>query len=80
MDTIIIPAHYDGKQIRLDEPYELEPNSRLLVTVLPKQDINEEREYWHHLSKMTLANAYDEDEIEYSVDLIIKDNPEYEGT
>jgi hypothetical protein len=29
-----IPAHYDGKEIKLDAPFLLKPNSRLLITVL----------------------------------------------
>ena len=28
-----IPAHFDGQHILLDEPLELEPNTKLLVTV-----------------------------------------------
>jgi hypothetical protein len=38
-----IPAHFDGQHILLDEAVELEPNTKLLVTVLPK-DV--EREEW----------------------------------
>ena len=38
-----ISAHFDGEHILLDEAVELEPNTRLLVTVLPK---NTEREEW----------------------------------
>lgn len=29
-----IPAHYDGTEIKLDVPIRLEPNTRLLVTIL----------------------------------------------
>jgi hypothetical protein len=35
MPTVAIPAHFDGKNIVLDEPYELPPNASLLVTLLP---------------------------------------------
>jgi hypothetical protein len=29
-----IPAHFDGTQVRLDVDVEIEPNTRLLVTIL----------------------------------------------
>ncbi len=29
-----VPAHFDGKEIKLDIPVELEPNTRLLITIL----------------------------------------------
>ena len=77
MDTISIPAHFDGERILLDEPVELEPNTRLIVTVLPNQDA--ERESWLSLSGKRLEDAYGEDEEEYSLDLIKEANPEYEG-
>ena len=77
MDIISIPAHFDGERILLDEPVELEPNTRLIVTVLPNQDA--ERESWLNLSGKRLEDAYGENEGEYSLDLIKEANPEYEG-
>ena len=62
-----IPAHFDGEHILLDEPVQLEPNTKLLVTVLPK-DV--EREAWLDLSRSRLQAAYDKDEEEYSLDSI----------
>jgi len=62
-----IPAHFDGEHILLDEPVELEPNTKLLVTVLPK-DV--EREAWLNLSSTRLQAAYDNEEDEYSLDSI----------
>ena len=71
-----IPAHFDGEHIILDEPVELEPNPKLLVTVLPK-DI--EREHWLGLSRKGLQAAYDANgEPEYSIEPIKEPNPEYE--
>jgi len=35
MPTVSLKAHYDGKIIRLDEPFDLPPNTRLMVTALP---------------------------------------------
>jgi len=71
-----IPAHFDGQHILLDEAVELEPNTKLLVTVLPK---DEESGEWHALSAKRLEDAYGENEAEYSLELIKKSNPEYES-
>jgi hypothetical protein len=65
-----------GKHILLDEPVELEPNTKLLVTVLPK-DI--EREEWLDLLRKGLEAAYDNGEQDYSLDVIKEPNPEYES-
>lgn len=73
MDSVSIPAHFDGKQILLDEPCELEPNTRLIVTVLPNHD--SERESWLRLSADRLHQAYSNGEEEYSLDLIKDPKP-----
>jgi hypothetical protein len=78
MEARTLRAHFDGNQILLDEPFELEPNTELLVTILPKAP-DEEREGWDQLSLESLARAYSDDEPEYSLDLIKEANPEYEG-
>jgi len=77
MDPISIPAHFDGHQILLDEPCEIEPNTRLIVTILPNH--NSERESWLQLSANNFGRAYGNDEEEYSLDLIKDPNPDYEG-
>lgn len=77
MDRISIPAHFDGQQILLDEPCELEPNAKLIVTVLPNHD--SEHESWLRLSTGGLQQAYSNGEEEYSFDLIKDPNPDYEG-
>lgn len=76
MDTISVQAHFDGERILLDEVLELEPNTKLIVTVLPKPDT--EREEWMNLSSKRLEDAYGPDEVEYTLDLIKEVNPEYE--
>lgn len=78
METKTLRAHFDGSQILLDEPYELEPNVELIITVLPKSS-QEERDDWTRLSLESLAQAYSDDEPEYSLDLIKEANPAYEG-
>jgi len=77
MTTVSVSAYFDGERIRLDEPLELSPNTKLIVTVLPKDD--GEREAWMALSGDRLADAYGESEEEYSADSIREANPEYEG-
>ncbi len=73
MNTISIPAHFDGERILLDEPFEIEPNTKLIVTVLPKRDA--EHESWHRVSGKRIEYAYSEDEEEYPIDLIKEANP-----
>ena len=74
MNTISIPAQFDGERIILDEPFELEPNTKLIVTVLPKRDAEDES--WHCVSGKRIEYAYREDEEEYPIDLIKEANPE----
>ncbi|MBI3799394.1 MAG: hypothetical protein HY268_20810 [Deltaproteobacteria bacterium] len=78
MSLRTVRAHFDGQHIRLDEPCDLQPDTQLLVTVLPEQKSDEDREPWLLLSSKGLENAYGEDELEYSLDLIKEPNPEYE--
>jgi hypothetical protein len=74
---ISIPAHFDGEQIRLDEPVELERNARLVVTILPQAD--SDRDAWLRLSLDQLNSAYDVDDDDYPLDSIKETNPRYEG-
>ncbi|MFY9608893.1 MAG: hypothetical protein WAU45_09805 [Blastocatellia bacterium] len=78
METVTLRAHFDGEQIRLDEPFELEPNTELIVTVVPRAP-DEEREAWTRLALESLARAYGDDEPEYSRDQIKEKNAEYAG-
>ena len=66
MQIVTLQAHFDGKQILLDEPYELAPNTKLIVSVIQPQD--EEREDWMRFSLANLERAYGDDEPEYSLD------------
>jgi len=71
-----IAAHFDGQHILLDEPVELEPNTKLLVTVLPNDSESDE---WLAVSRKRLESAYENGEAEYPLDLIKEPNPEYES-
>jgi hypothetical protein len=77
MPSQTVRAHFDGEHIRLDEPCMLEPDTPLLVIVLPKQHAENEHADWIRLSQQTLANAYGAEEPAYSLDAIIESNPAY---
>jgi len=79
MEPVTLRAHFDGKQIVLDQPIELEPNTELIVTVVP-HGFDEEREAWTQLALANLARAYGDDEPEYSRDQIKEPNAEYAGS
>ena len=64
--AFVVMASYPKRQAEPEEP-ELSPEERL------------DREDWLRLSALGLEEAYGEDEPEYSLDLIKKPNPEYEG-
>jgi hypothetical protein len=70
MPTIALRAHYDGKQVVLDESFDLAPDTELIVTVLPPIPAHE-RDSWTRLSMENLARAYGDDEPEYSLEDII---------
>ncbi|AUB84276.1 hypothetical protein [Candidatus Thiodictyon syntrophicum] len=64
MPSVTLKAHFDGRSILLDEPYQLPPNARLLVTLVePGQD--DERAAWVGLALSGLAGAYGDDEPDY---------------
>jgi hypothetical protein len=79
MSSVTLRAHFDGERIRLDEPFDLEPDAELLVTVLPSELIASDREGWSRLAGMSLAQAYGDDEPEYPLEMVKEANPEYEG-
>ena len=66
MSTVTLKAHYDGKQILLDEPYPLVANTRLIVTVVTGESWEAERQAWLALSQAGLARAYGEGEPDYT--------------
>ena len=67
MPTVTLRAHFDGKQIVLDEPFEIPPNTRLAVTVLPATGGDDpDRAAWAAAGAANLARAYGNDEPEYS--------------
>jgi hypothetical protein len=79
MPIISLSAHFDGERICLDEPFDLKPDAKLIVTVLPEQESDDEHEAWLILSSQRLEDAYAENEPEYSSDLLKEVNPHYES-
>ncbi len=79
MPIVTLPAHFDGERICLDEPFDLETDAKLIVTILPKQESDNEHEAWLLLSGHRLEAAYGENEPEYSSDLLKEVNPNYEA-
>jgi hypothetical protein len=67
MPSISLKAHYDGKTIRLDEPFDLPEGAPLIVTVLEAEQPEGERAGWGDLSARGLARAYGDSEPEYSI-------------
>ena len=66
MSAITLKAHYDSKQICLDEPFERQPNSKLIVTVVSGDSLEDERQAWLIASQAGFARAYGADEPDYS--------------
>ena len=79
MPMMTVSAHFDGDRICLDEPFDLEPNMKLIVTILPGPESHSEHESWLNLSSQRLKDAYGKNEPEYSSDLLKEVNPDYEG-
>ncbi|MCT7955247.1 hypothetical protein [Laspinema palackyanum] len=67
MKIVSLSAHFDGQSIQLDEPYPLEPNTQLIVTLVPKPI--SEQEAWFSLSSHHLNHAYSEED-DYPLDAI----------
>jgi hypothetical protein len=66
MPSVSLRAHYDGKTIHLDEPFDLPAGAELMVTVLGSAPGDHERVGWFALSARGLARAYGDSEPEYS--------------
>ena len=65
MPTVSLSAHFNGRKIVLNEPYEREENTELIVTILPKR--NEEGDEWAQFSLQSLERAYSDKEPEYTI-------------
>lgn len=77
MSMTTVKAHYDGKNVCLDEEVSLTPNARLLVTVVPEGELADEREEWFTFAMQNFASMYGDDEPEYTLDDVKEKNPDY---
>lgn len=58
-----IPAHFDGEQIKLDVPFQLQPHTRLLITILDPQEAERMLlQATMALSENAFAKVWDNDE------------------
>jgi hypothetical protein len=64
MPRVTLKAHFDGERILLDEPFEIPPNSPLMVTVLSPTEALLGGD-WIQGAQNALARAYGDDEPEY---------------
>jgi hypothetical protein len=81
MSLVTIRAHYDGSSIQLDEPITLCPNSKLLVTVLEIESVDDsERSDWRRTSQVAMSRAYSDEEPEYGIEHLKWVNPNYAGS
>lgn len=76
MHTLSLRAHFDGERILFDEPFEMEPNTQLLITILREKD--DERLSWLRVSAKRLEAAYGDDEPDYTLSSVRESNPRYE--
>ncbi len=79
MPIVALPAHYNGERICLDEPFDLQPNTKLIVTILPNEKSANEHDQWILLSGQRLNDAYGDNEPVYSLQMVKEENPEYEA-
>ena len=79
MQTFSFSAHFDGRQIVPDEPFALDKDAELLVTVLPKRvhpDSEEKNSVFHSKEDRDLARA----EIRASISAAVESLRRGEGT
>lgn len=69
MATVMLKAHFDGEQIRLDEPVELAKNAQLTVIVHdPDAELAAERADWLRAGEEAFSRCYGDDEPEYTIE------------
>jgi len=58
MPTVTLQAHYNGRHIVLDEPYDLPANAPLMVTLLPAPVDTDSEESWLRAASSSDAFAF----------------------
>lgn len=59
-----VSARFDGERVLFDEQITIRPQTRLLVTIL--EDVDADRDEFLAMAAASLADSYDDDEVEYS--------------
>ena len=77
MPSMTLKAHFNGDRVILDEPAELKPDTKLLVTILPDSE-GERSSEWFRLAEGSFDTAFGDNEPEYGVEDLVEVNPEYE--
>ncbi|MBI4649263.1 MAG: hypothetical protein HY738_22370 [Bacteroidia bacterium] len=70
-----LQAHYDGKSVCFDEPFNIQPNTPLVVVILENE--NDDDQQWYRLAMQSLSRAYDKDEPVYDNVPLLEPNPNY---
>ena len=83
MHAITLSAKCIKNQIVLSEPIPISENAELLVTILPSEKKTESgnafEQDWAYIGAVGLNLAYSEDEPEYTLGMLKRANPSYEG-
>ena len=58
MPAVTLQAHYDGRQIVLDEPYDLPVDAHLMVTLLPASTDSDSEQNWLRAASSSDAFAF----------------------
>ncbi len=73
-----VQAHVvDSNHLELMQPIQLSPGSNVMILIV-QPELLHENQAWYQLSTQGLANAYGDNEPEYSTDLITNRNQDYE--
>ena len=67
----------DSRHLKLKRPIKIAPGSTVIITIEAAEGVAEEQE-WYLVSSQGLAEAYDENEPDYSLEMVKIPNPEYQ--
>ncbi|MCP4169115.1 MAG: hypothetical protein GY759_24940 [Chloroflexi bacterium] len=70
LHTKTLRGHFDGQHICLDEPYDMEADTPVTITILSRVAVAEDDDFWSLLAHVSLERAYSEHEPEYNNQMI----------
>ena len=77
MPSMTLKAHFNGDRVIFDEPAQLKPDTKLLVTILPDSP-GERSSEWFQMAESSFDSAFGDDEPSYGAENLVKVNPEYD--